>query len=459
MKKLFFVLFIFILFVGALIFYKNHTFFSLNSVHKSAIQQNMYYGVNVDMSQLIPGSKNYVTNSEGQDFIDIASHLGIRMFRITGVGQTYDMNGGTLIYTKEQWDTVLNKMAAHGIKAVILIEANSNDPQLTSSILTDRYLELVKQMVIDPDLGSHTNVYAIDLKNEPILTSENLTKLQQARQIIKTKYPQLPVTVGGWKVDLGHTDANGNEALRWNDPRDVSLLSNIVDFYAVHLYGFDQPVNGIYPDAFTYTQNFFKQNQKYLKNKPVLVEEFGSADGDAITDQNTLGSKELQANTYDGFYNALNEVQKIHIIGSAAYVLYPRGLPFPDGWDILANNANTLYPAAYVLQKYATGKSDIQLHLPYQAVPKDIVITNDSDGKAISVSKNDIVALQIHLPSSNTYTVTMSDSSMLTNTEPLNYDSNYGTYDAVYHMAKSGLITLRVVDSSRKVFTVTLRIS
>lgn len=432
--------------------------FSVASEIKSIKQKNLYYGVNVDMSQLVPGSRNYIVNSKGQDFIDIASHLGIHMFRITSVGKGFDTNADTLVYTKNQWDEVLNKMADDDIQAVILVEANTTNSQLNSNMLTNRYLQLVKQVVINPDLGAHKNVYAIDLTNEPILTSNNISKLQQAREIIKQKYPNMRITVGGWKVDLGYKNANGNEALRWNSPQDAHLLSNIVDFYAVHLYGFDQPVNDTYPDPYNFTLNFFEQNAKYLNNKPVLIEEFGSANGDAFTDQDTLGSQQLQANIYDGFYRALTQVKNVHIIGSLAYVLYPRGLPFSDGWDLLANNGNTIYPAAYVLQKYATGKSDIQLHLPYHNLPTDYMLHNNSNNQTILAKKNDIIAIQINLDTSKMYTIHLNNSTMLLNTEPLNYDTTQNAYEAVYHVEQIGKVTITINEKNNndKEFSITV---
>src|SRR6185437_12140560 len=183
---------LFVLLLSMFVWKKDNGFFT-TPIAKPIKQTNLYYGVNVDMSQLLPESRNYITNAKGEDFIDIASHLGIHMFRITAVGKSFDTKGDTLIYTRKQWDIVLDKMAAHGITAIVLIEANGTNQELNSSILTDRYLKLVKQIVIDPDLGSYNNVYAIDLRNEPILSVENIEKLEQAAHIIKTKYPQMRV--------------------------------------------------------------------------------------------------------------------------------------------------------------------------------------------------------------------------------------------------------------------------
>src|SRR5436853_484777 len=66
------------------------------------------YGVNVDMSQLLPGSSRYIVNDRGEDLIDIANKLGINLFRITSVAPSFGTRG--FIYTKSQWDKVLNKM-------------------------------------------------------------------------------------------------------------------------------------------------------------------------------------------------------------------------------------------------------------------------------------------------------------------------------------------------------------
>jgi cellulase (glycosyl hydrolase family 5) len=452
MKKLFILFGITAIILGSI--WSQRAFFYGQFLTKPVTQQQLYYGVNVDMSQLLPGSRNYIVNAKGQDFIDLAQQMGIHMFRITGVGKSFTTNGDTLIYTKAQWDTVLHKMAEHNIKAVILIEANSTNPALNTDTLTNRYLTLVKQIVITPQLGSYKNVYAIDLSNEPLLTENNVQMLKKAAGIVKKAYPELPVTVGGWRLDLGYTNFSGVEQIRWNDPQDAHLLSGFVDFYAVHLYGFDQTVNGALPDPYSYTLNYFKQNAYYF-NKPVLIEEFGAANGDAITDQNTLGSQALQAYIYNGFYKALTNVHTVRIIGSLAYVLYPRGLPFSDGWDLTADNGNTLYPALLVMRQYATGENTTKPIGQTQSFPQDFILQNSANGEHLPVKTGDIIALQLTLPAVK-YQVTQSNTNMLTTTEPLHFDANTKSYETVMHVIKKGEVKISVLAGKTKQFWVTI---
>ena len=43
-------------------------------------ESSLIYGVNVELSQLLPESQNYIVNDDGEDLIDVAFRLGITMF-------------------------------------------------------------------------------------------------------------------------------------------------------------------------------------------------------------------------------------------------------------------------------------------------------------------------------------------------------------------------------------------
>src|SRR5204862_8283981 len=94
--------------------------------------------------------------------------------------------------------------------------------------------------------------------------------------------------------------------------------------------------------------------------KPILIEEFGEANGDAVSDANTIGSPQLQANIYQGVYQALKELHSSQIIGAVAFDFYSRN-QYPDAWSIVKKNGNYLFPAAYILQEYSLGKNNPSL--------------------------------------------------------------------------------------------------
>src|SRR5262249_14159067 len=85
-----------------------------------------FYGENIDMSQILPTSQHYVVNSKGEDLIDIAANLGINLIRITNAQPSFN-NKADSVYTRDQWNQVLNKMQSKGIKAIILIETASRN--------------------------------------------------------------------------------------------------------------------------------------------------------------------------------------------------------------------------------------------------------------------------------------------------------------------------------------------
>ena len=57
-------------------------------------------------------------------------------------------------------------------------------------------------------------------------------------------------------------------------------------------------------------------------------------------------------------------VKDPQILGALSYQFHTR-TEEADAWAIAKNDGNYLFPAAYVLQKYAKGESDVPLSLPF----------------------------------------------------------------------------------------------
>jgi len=414
-----------------------------------------YFGVDVDISQLLPGSKNYVVNKQGEDLIDIAAKLGINMFRIMNYSST-----SKYAYTPAEWDRVLRKMNSKGIKAIILVETSAtNNPHHYTDDLSDIYLSFVKDYVLAPDLCNNPDVFAIDLKNEPSLQPEYLKRLETASQMIKKQCPKMLVTVGGWKTDTGEKDNLGQTIYNWNDPKDSGLLRNVVDFYAVHLYGFDRKVNGIYPDPYRFTSDYLKRIKQYGGNKPIFIDEFGAGNGQAITDQTTLGSKELQKDVYTG---VLQTAYTQHIMGATAYIFYPRS-DHPEGWAILENNGNTIFPAAYTFASFTNSSASAENSshsLPSSALPQEQILTQTDNHKTFFIDRGDSIGIHLPLDWKKTYTLVLNNHTPLSISEPLTKGYTAGIYDAVLHANVRGTTRLEIKqkDNQTTVFRVTVTV-
>ena len=329
------------------------------------LKPSLFYGVNVEMSQLLPASKNYIVNDKGKDLIDIASDLGINMFRITN-GAKVEENSEETFFTKMQWDGVLDKMQEKGIQALILIES----PTMYQKDIPPEYLDFVQSYIIDSGVLAHPAVFGVDLYNEPLITDRNIELMKTSAKMVKGRYPKTRLTVGWWAVATNTYDDDNQEIFKWDDYGAGRILEDFTDFYSLHMYGFDKKnLLGIYPDPNQFTRRFISKVKKGLQTKkPLLIGEFGSANGEVVSDQDTVGSPELQANTYVGVYQALGDLKDEQIIGSVSFQFYQR-TSTPDAWAILKDKGNYYFPAAYVLQKYAKGNSDIPLSLPLKPVP------------------------------------------------------------------------------------------
>ena len=417
-----------------------------------------FYGENIDMSQLLPTSQHYIVNRKGKDLIDIAADLGINMIRITNTRRSFHNNADS-IYTQKQWDTVLDKMQSKGIKALLLIEVSSSNKNYYTPDIRPAYLHLVQEY-INSGVFSHPTVYAVDIKNEPLLTGMNVTMLQAAHDMIKAKYPNLKQTIGWWASTSSPKDPHNLNNYNWSDFSAGKKIAGIVDFYSIHIYELDTDKFGVNIGASEKTKMFLSGVQNGLQTKkPIMIEEFGEANGDAVSDQDTIGSPELQANIYQGFYQALQEMHSSQVIGSVAFDFYSRN-QYPDAWAIIKNNGDTLLPAACVLQHYATGKNTSSCPTTTTVTSQSYLVANADNHTTKNLQLSDRIGLKLQLAEGKHYSLSLSRPGMLQSAEPFYYDPTLNAYQAVFKAIGSGSVQVDVIPtdtiSTSPIYTVTV---
>lgn len=422
------------------------------------LHPKQYFGVNVDIGQLIPGSKYYVTNSKGEDLINIAHDLGINMFRIDDAISPDGNQDAETLYTKSQWDEVLQKMNENGISAVILAETKGKQTVYTADNYGSVYLQFIKNYVIVPQVCNNPDVYGIDIANEPTLNTNNLQTFKEAAAMIKQNCPMTKITIGGWRVPTGTFSSQGTPYYRWDQATDGALLSSIVDFYAVHIYHYELQVNSSYPDPYSLTQTYLNQMKSYAANKPILIEEFGAPNGDAISDQTTIGSPQLQANTYAGVFRAVHDMAGDNVIGAVSYLFYPRG-DHPESWNIIKNDGNYIFPAAKFFQS-AVNEDMIALSTttPINELPKSTVYTISSNNSTIIANSGDLIGFHLQLPWAKYTTDITGNTESLLATESLYPGWASGYYDMVVHAQNSGTAQIFVKNGSKVVFHITIEV-
>jgi hypothetical protein len=433
----------------------------LSSTAKSAPK---FYGENIDMSQILPASQHYVVNSKGQDLIDVAANLGINLVRITNVQRSFDNNADS-VYTGDQWNQVLSKMQSKGIKALILIETESTNGDYYTPDIRPAYLHLVQEY-IDSGVFVNPDVYAVDIKNEPLFTDANLSMLQAAHTMIKAKYPNLKQTIGWWATPKSPEGPYNPNNYNWSDFSAGQKIADIVDFYSIHMYGGLDSNNlgiGLNPDL--KTKEFVSQVENGLRTKkPILIEEFGEANGDAVSDQDTIGSPQLQANIYQGVYQALKEMHSSQIIGAVAFDFYSRD-QYPDAWAIVKNNGNYLFPAAYILQEYALENFNPSLHKATNVTSQSYLVTNADNQTTKNLQISDRIGLKLQLDDSKNYSLSLSANGILEPAELFHYDPVSDSYYAVYQAVSKGGVQLNIIPDaicitgdicSTPVFTLTI---
>jgi hypothetical protein len=310
------------------------------------------YGVNVDITAMIPDSGYTVRTADGGNFFDLAAQLGINTLRITDVRWT---NTGK-VRSKATWDYVFNQAEKHHMN-IILMLINVYDDSEEQSALREAHT-----LLGDYDLAHAPALWMVDLYNEPDLSDPlQMTELREEAAYVHKVAPRVPVTIGGWKTKIPEKPGKFD----WQDPADIPKLIDLVDVVSPHLYGFEQDAqHGISPAQST--RKFLQEVREESQGKPILLEEFGASNGlgateefgasnglGATTDLTPLESPQWQASVYRG---VLQEVLLEHdqgVVGAVAWIMAPRPV-IPSSpsnmidYAFVLNHGQHLLPAAHV---------------------------------------------------------------------------------------------------------------
>lgn len=309
-------------------------------------QSSVAYGVNVDITALIPGTNYTVKTANGGNFFDLAAQLGINTLRITDVLWASTGQG----HSRADWNYVFDHATAHHMQVILLIvDVPGSTPLAVANTLLGTY-----------GLAQSPALWMVDLANEPDLSdTREMAALHDEATYVHQVAPKIPVTIGGWKNEI----AGRPGVFDWQDPADVSKLIDLVDVVSPHLYNFEQASQkGIQPAQ--WTRNFLAAVRQNAQGKPVLLEEFGASNGLAPTSAPTpSGSLQWQTSVYQG---VLQEVAAEHnqgVIGSVAWIFTTRP-PWPapgvyegdmTGWAFVLDNGQRLLPASQVFSQVAHG--------------------------------------------------------------------------------------------------------
>jgi hypothetical protein len=301
------------------------------------------YGVNVDMTAMLPGTPYTIATANGGNFFDLASNLGINTLRITDV--QWALTGKER--PQAAWRYVFDEAGNHHMNVILLLVNGGTHSALEHAhTLLDQY-----------GLADAPALWLVDLDNEPDLSDlPHMAELGAEAAYVHQVAPAVPLTIGGWKSEVPEHPGEFD----WQDPADIPRFIDLVDVVSPHLYGFEQGIQrGFTPGQ--WTLRFLNAVRQEAKGKPILLEEFGAGNGLApTTDPTPTGGLEWQASVYRG---VLQEVSAEHgqgVIGAVAWIIAPRPAFPPNadnyegddtGWAFALGHGRRLLPAA---QEFAT---------------------------------------------------------------------------------------------------------
>ena len=300
---------------------------------------NITYGVNVDITAMIPGTAYTIKTVEGKNFFDLAVQLNINTIRITDI--RWETTGKE--YSQKLWRYVFYQAEKHHIHIILLLE-NGGDHLV---------LQQAHTLLTSYGLAHSPALWLVDLYNEPDLSNSRLmATIRKEAAYVHHVAPAVPVTIGGWRRAI-YTSSNKFD---WQNPADIPRFINLVDVISPHLYEFEKAaIRGYTPEQ--WTERFLDAVRKESSHKPILLEEFGASNGLAPTNQPaTVGSLTWQASVYQGVLHAVSIEYDQGVIGAVAWIITPRpAVPNNHsanfegdmtGWSLVLNHGKRLLPAA-----------------------------------------------------------------------------------------------------------------
>jgi hypothetical protein len=314
-------------------------------------------GANVDMGVLLPGSPEYLNTTQG-DLFTIAQQAGLNAFRITDY-DTWGPGEMDRPYSAAEWHAVGLRASATHLWLVPELKLSAQETEAIdrtrSATPRDNGYVAALESFADRVLGqaglaSMQVIAMIDLGNEEPLTNRVLTIYQAAAAWIHQRYPQIAVTIGGWRVaanaatarkDNGFSIPSGTKWV-YNYPNDGVLLAHIPDVISVHIYGS--------PTAFHASRNFYLQSPAVITQgtldyltrvatwaggKPIVIEEFGGPDGLLPGPRGVNVTPASQAALLRAVVQGmvLARQRGIDVMGALAWILTPRGGPATYGQE------------------------------------------------------------------------------------------------------------------------------
>ena len=294
----------------------------------------MFIGANVEASNVCPSCSHYIKTNRG-DLFDLAKQAGWNTFRLTQyeTWRTVEMN---VPYSAQNWTDIYTRAQATNIFLIVVLEGYNNTTEHTAidNVPTDQrvtvrlsYDEPLIDSILQPLPSVQRCNVAVDLGNEEEENPANdkgegysrLTVYQDEAQYIRSKYPGVSITVGGWKL-------NG----AYNHASDGAPYQSLEDFISAHYYPDVYSNNSPATDTAA-VLTYFTTVNSWSNDKPILLGEYGSLNGvmplptggTACTTCSPSAQAGTNAATVEGVVQA--KQQGINAAGALVWSYYPRG--------------------------------------------------------------------------------------------------------------------------------------
>ncbi|MFM0352659.1 hypothetical protein PQR12_04155 [Paraburkholderia nemoris] len=300
-----------------------------------------FWGANVDIAQLLPGNPLHVLTDRG-DLFSVAELAGYNALRVTTFGEWWS-GGRGVSYSASDWRQVgalavqrhLTLIPVLGLSRKESTEVDARGDEAEKASRRTLAYQRKADLILGALAGTGCNVI-IDLGNERELTPAQVNQFAQLAVFVRSKYPAVQITIGGWKAKRSNPQA-GEASYVANYPDDGEPLADLVDVVSVHLY--DEALQshqtyGLYARSASQVPKavvaYLARVQLWAKGKPILVSEFGSPNGVLPTRYRRDGGAldpQVQTATVDGVVDGISDAQQqgINVIGGLVWIMVPRG--------------------------------------------------------------------------------------------------------------------------------------
>lgn len=215
--------------------------------------------------------------------------------------------------------------------------------------LSDERYDQMKLLLDDKKFVKHPALFSVDYGESLLISDQNLYGIRRLYELVKSKAPQVNMTLSGWRADPA--DIRNIGVTRVQDAAELVRILDYLDYISVQAYNIERLVEKGDAAMSTAFNQLLEPLVKVSKGKPIVFSEFGVPTATVANDFKKTGTLDAAADAYTLFLRIARKLPFDWNVRAAwAYILIEDDSNAAHGWGLFINKGDKLTPAARAMR-------------------------------------------------------------------------------------------------------------